>query len=357
MANLRIDSAITTDMTNSVTTFEVPTENQDLPGTRYQVDWPLWYGHYKNIADVRSVIDTMASWIVGKGYKCKSKTDEEKLSKIRGNGKDTANTIFENQLKVMFIGGDSFAEIIEDKSGRLKNLKPMSPGHVIINSSYKGIITNYEQVLPAGVEKQDPFSPNKIFHLSWGRIGDECHGHAFAEALQQIIKMKGESMLDLQIVFHRYVKPLIIAEADTDDPTELLTIKAKLDNCVKLGENMVVPKGSLATERVSIPQYSTLDPLPWIKYLDEYFTLMSRVPEVIRGSGKETTEASSRVLYVSFQQMIEWGQLYLEEQIKAQLGIELEFEFPISLDPEVKESISKQRSLKNPSPRGDDVKP
>ena len=96
--------------------------------------------------------------------------------------------------------------------------------------------------------------------------------------------------------------------------------------------------------------------MPWIKYLDEYFTIVSRVPEVIRGSGKETTEASSRVLYVAFQQMIEWGQLYLEEMNLIQLNIELEFEFPISLDPAVKESISKERKLSNTSPRGDNVK-
>jgi hypothetical protein len=353
MTNLRIDSAIITNMTNSVETFEVEQINQDVPGSRYSVEWAKWYGHYQTIPDVRSVIDTMASWIVGKGYKCKNKSDEEKLKKLKGNGKDTANTIFENQLKVMFIGGDSFAEIVEDKSSRLTNLKPMNPGNVVINSTNKGIIENYEQ---KNFPTLPPFPPKKIFHLSWGRLGDECHGHAFAEALQEIIKMKGESMKDLQIVFHRYVKPLIIAEADTDDDAELLSLKIKLDNTVKLGENMVVPKGSLATERISIPQYSTLDPLPWIKYLDDYFTLMSRVPEVIRGSGKETTEASSRVLYVSFQQMIEWGQLYLEEQIEAQLGIEIEFEFPVSLDPAVKESISKERKLSNTSPRGDNLK-
>jgi hypothetical protein len=54
--------------------------------------------------------------------------------------------------------------------------------------------------------------------------------------------------------------------------------------------------------------------------------------------------------------MIEWGLLYLEEQLKLQLGIEIELEFPVDLDPAVKESISKQRSLNNPSPRGDNIK-
>jgi hypothetical protein len=340
-------------MTNNVLTYEIPTASQDSPGTSYTPDWDKWNGYCQDSPDVYSVIDAMASWIVGKGFKCDAKT-KEKLRKITGCGKDSFNTILYNQMFVCIANGDSFAEIIGDKSGRLKNLKPMSP-KTKINSTDKGMIKNYEEPVVAGAQPSEPFDIDTIFHLSWGRLGNECHGRPFAKVLQKIIEMKGEAMQDLRIVFHRYVKPLIIAEADTEDEGELTALKVKLDNTVKLGENMVVPKGSFTSERISIPQYSTLDPLPWIKYLDSYFTIVSRVPEVIRGSGKETTEASSRVLYVSFQQMIEWGQLYLEEQLKMQLGIEIELEFPISLDPAVKESISKQRSLKNPSPRGDNI--
>jgi hypothetical protein len=356
MSTRRIGNATITDMTSNVENYEdnIDPATQDYPGTSYTPEWDTWYSYLKDSADIMSCIDAMASWIVGKGYKADEKT-QEKLRKITGNGKDSFNTILYNQMFVAIANGDSFAEIITDKSGRLRNLKPMSP-KTTIKSNYGGIITSYEEFHIPGETPSDPFKVDKIFHLSWGRLGSECHGRPFAEVLKKIMEMKGEAMQDLRIVFHRYVKPLIIAEADTDDDTELTALKVKLDNTVKLGENMVVPKGSFSSERISIPQYSTLDPLPWIKYLDEYFTIVSRVPAVIRGSGKETTEASSRVLYVAFQQMIEWGQLYLEEQLKLQLGIEIELEFPVDLDPAVKESISKQRSLNNPSPRGDNIK-
>jgi hypothetical protein len=101
-------------------------------------------------------------------------------------------------------------------------------------------------------------------------------------------------------------------------------------------------------EKMSIPQYSSLDPLPWISALERDFLIAEGVPAVIVGSTEKTdTEASAKVLYLSFQQLIEWNQLFLEEQIKAQLGIELELEFPASLEPTMQQDQGKSRKMNN----------
>ena len=334
---------------------QVPVAEQDRPGTRYNPDWAKWFGYYKTVPMLQAVINKKAVWTLGKGYEASAST-KKVLDKIRGCGKDTFNTIMFNNIVTYTACGDSFAEIIKSPRGELRNLKPINPGSMTVISNDKGIITGYEQtVIPMTGKKADPikFKPEKIFHLPWNRLTDECHGRSTIEKLIDIIDASQEIFKDLRIVFHRYVKPLLITKVDSDDEAEIAAFKAKLDNAVKNMENLIVPLGTVAEiERVSIPQYSTLDPLPWIQQLDRAFIIAEGVPEVILGHGKETTEASSKVMYLAFQQNIEHAQRFVEEQIKAQLKLDVEYNFPESLAPDIQETQGKARKLNNPDPQG-----
>ena len=345
MADQRITEAQLTAMedidqtTDSATDFKrvISTAEQDHPGTKYYPDWRKWFGYYKVIPELQAVINKMAVWTVGKGYEADKKT-QEKLDKIRGCGKDTFDSVIFNLQVTKRVGGDAFAEIVRNKRGELRNLKPINPGSMVVLSNHKGIITGYEQVvIPSGQTKravrQEPirFKPNDIFHLMNNRLGDEPHGRSTIEKIVDIIEMKNESMQDMKIVFHRYVKPLIISMIDSDDESEIAAFKAKLDKAVRYMENMVVPKDTVEMERMSVPQYSTLDPLPWIQLLQQYFIMSEGVPGVILGEAEKTTEATAKILYLAFQQNIEAEQLYLEQQIKAQLKLDVEFNFPADL--------------------------
>jgi hypothetical protein len=187
-------------------------------------------------------------------------------------------------------------------------------------------------------------------------LGDEPHGISTVEKLEDIIKMRNEAMSDLKTVFHRYVKPLIIVQADTDNAMEIAALKAKLDQAVKLGENMIIPKDTVTMERMSIPQYSTLDPLPWINTLNQYFIMAEGVPQVILGHGGGATEAEAKVIYLAWQQVVEFNQLFLEEQIKAQLKMDVEFNFPASLEEQQQENVGKAHRGMNTGTGGVDGK-
>ena len=101
-------------------------------------------------------------------------------------------------------------------------------------------------------------------------------------------------------------------------------------------ENMIYPKGSIdKIERVSIPQYSTLDPLPWIILLRDYFNLSSNVPDIIQGHSRETSLAAGKLNYLAFKENIEIEQLEYEEDVEAQLGIKLKFERAEDIDIEM----------------------
>ena len=330
---------------------------QDHPGSTYTIDWAKWFGYYKNIPELQAAINKKAIWTLGRGYQAEEKV-EKILRRIRGNGKDTFNDIMHNLVIQFHVCGDGFAEIVRNKRGDLTNLKPISPATMAINSNPKGIITGYTQTVeyqPITGKKKNAtknFKTEDIFHLQWNRLGDEPHGRPDIEKLTDIIDARNEAMKDIRIVFHRYVKPLIISQVDTDDATEISAFKTKLDKAVENMENLIIPKDTVEMERISIPQYSTLDPLPYIKTLQDYFLLSEGIPEIILGLGRDTTEASAKIIYLAFQQNIEHCQRFIEAQIKKQLRLDVEFNFPENIGPELAMDIQKERNLNNMSETG-----
>jgi len=355
MTRSRVGGADYTAMNAKDQTGETPTDfrraiaaaEQDYPGTSYYPNWSKWFGYYRDVAELQAVINTKATYTIGRGYKAEERV-KKLLDSIRGFGKDTFNNIMWNMIVCYTAGGDSFAEIIRDKKGRLRNIKPINPGSMVIHTTPKGIIEKYSQCVSySGKYKYVDFRPEDIFHLPWNRIGDEPHGRSTIEKLQWLVDARNEAQKDIRIVFHRYVKPLLITEADTDDEEEIAALKIKLDKAVELMENLIIPKGTVSVERVSIPQYSTLDPLPWLKFLQTYFIMAEGVPEVVLGFGQETTEASSKILWLGWQQNVDNNQRFLEEQIKAQLKLDVEYDPPADLEPAMKEDVRKERNIDN----------
>jgi hypothetical protein len=341
---LDLNKAEVGDLTNHITDYSVANKSLDSATGEKEFSWSntkftQYMGYYKAIPELRSAIDTKALWAVGKGFKADEET-KKKLSKIKGWGKDTFNSIIENGVRTYNIGGDFFAEIVRDGK-EIINLKPMNAGDIKIIVDEKGMLLRYEQ--GTGIEKPTiKFMPEDIFHLCWNRIGNEVHGTGIIESLEETILMRNEAKADLKTVFHRYVKPLWIWKLDTDDATQIATFKAKADQTVTNSENIYIPKDAAEAERVSVPQYSTLDPLPWIDRLTNDFYQSANIPDIILGSAKQTVEASAKILYLAFQQSIEKNQLFLEENILAQLGFKVNFEFPASIEAQMQEQQKKE---------------
>ena len=329
------------DMGTHVTDYSVDTHSLDSPSGDKEFSWTnsnfsQYMGYYRKIPELGSAIDAMAKWTVGKGFKADKRT-KDILDKIKGWGKDTFNTIIKNSCRVYQIGGDSFAEIITSNEkpiipdgSNLINLKPLNPDRIRIITDGKGMLKRYEYSIGKNTPPQK-FKKEQIFHLPWNRVADEIHGVSIIEKIENIILMRNEAMADMKVVFHRYVKPLWIWKLDTDDTTKIAAFQTKADEVVNSGDNLYIPMGAAEAERVSVPQYSTLDPLPWIQNLTQYFYQATNIPDVILGSAQQTTEASAKILYLAFQQSVEEHQLFLEENIKSQLGLEVNFEFPVSI--------------------------
>lgn len=346
MAIGKISQADYTDMTNQVTNYE-STDASTTTEVSFQCQWNRWYGIYKDVSFLGALINAKGFWTVGKGYKCQNSA-KKILEKIRGNGKQTFNLILDNAVKVYTIGGDFYAEIIKDKR-KMINLKPLNPGEIKVIANDRGIITRYEQYSTYKANPDHKWKAEDIFHLSWNSIANQIHGNGTCEKLETETQAYKEAKTDMRTVFHRYVKPLIISHVDTDDADEIAAYKLKLDKAVENGENLVLPYDTLKNmERMSIPQYSSLDPLPWIHQIERDFIIAENCPAVIVGSTEEKdTEASAKILYLSWQQVIEWNQMFIEEQILAQLGFKIKLEFPASLEPAMQQDQSKARKTNN----------
>jgi len=344
MATLRTGQ--TTDKNTGLTAitnsdfYSVASKEIDSPSTEnetfYTPSWAKWHGYYRAIPEFRAVINKLASWTFGRGIKA-DKKNKEKLDKIKGNGKDSPRRVLKNLWRVALICGDSFAEIVKDTQGRMTNLKPLNPSTIKIIYDKYGIINRYEQTTSGNI-----FLPSEIYHLSYEPIGNETHGIPFGEALESLINSRSEALEDLRILYHRNIKPITFFEVETDDVTKLNSVEATINAAYKKSENIVIPTGVIREiKNNAMPQYGTLDSLNYIKFLVRIFVTSCGVPEVVMGWGEQTTEASSKIIYLAFQQEIEDMQLYNQEMLESQLNIVVDLEFPASIETELKEDEKK----------------
>lgn len=325
--------------------YSVDTETTDgVQETEYRwtnTDWSQWFGYYKNIPELQTAVDAKANWTIGAGYTADPQT-MLLLDGIKGNGKDTFNTILGNLIRTYTVAGDAFAEIVTNEKDELINLKPLDPGSITIVYNAKGRIIRYEQSskVKKGTKK---FLPEQILHLSRKRMADEIHGVSIIPAVEWIILARNEAMNDWKRVLHRNVEPLWIFHLDTDDTTKISGFKTKMDAARGNGENMYIPKGAVVPELVSTAQNAGLNPLTWIQQLNDYFFQTVNVPQIIVGSAKEFTDASAKIVYLSYEQSVKSEQLFVEEQLALQLNVLIELTFPASLQNDTISGVSQEQ--------------
>ena len=339
------------NMAVALADFKVASAQTDGPTDQKEtawgnVNWDQWYGDFKNVPEYNTVVTKLGTWVTGKGFKADEETTEL-LKGYRGNGTDTFNGILKNGVMVSEVGGDFFAEIIRNDGafkklftwfgftnpGKPVNLKPLDPGTIMIISDGKGFIKRYEQI-----SKNYPSGKNKIikvenmFHVPRDRFADNVHGTSLTEKLRKKMLALGESLDDYKQVQHRFVKPRWIIKLNTDNKAKIDAEKVKWDKANDTGDNMYIPMGSVEVEQMAIGDKSTLSPLDWQASLKDSFYEDSGVPKIIVGNAGGQAEAGVKVVYMGFEQTIEEKQLFWEEQTLAQLGLEIELEFPVRME-------------------------
>lgn len=342
MAEYNANVTTITDMNNQVQGYTVDTGYVDETGDQDETYWdypntPTYLGYYKKIPELKKAIDALAMWVAGKGYSVQEgdSVTSKTLDNISGWGEDSFESIVNNLIIQKKIFGDAFAEIITDEDdGRLLNIKPLYTGNMRVVVDRQGIVKRYEQRSGNNVTR---FEPYQILHLCNDRIANEIHGTSVIEACKWVIDARNEA-LDTQRKLNRRQLALGVLKVDTENTTKINAIKTQYQEAVEKGEVLVIPKDLVEIDSTGLnPQ----DLISWIKYLENFFYQALGVPKVILGGSEEFTEASSKIGYLTFEQVYSKEQRELEADFWNQLAIKIKFNKPASIKNELLQSEDK----------------
>ncbi len=341
MADTNLSSTNISDLSNQLKDFEVGAKNTEGTNDQKETEfmsnfWSIYNGYYHDIPELKAAIDAKATWTVGKGFKANTMATVT-LDRIDGIGIDTFDSILKNMIIISNINGDAYAEIIRaEKTGELINLKPLDPGSMKVIANRKGIITRYVKVNKSGKKKgQTKFRTDQIFHLTKDRTADNILGTSLIPSVQWVIDALQETLEDQRKLMHRNVKPILMFKVDADNDAKMDEFINNMDKAVAKGENIYIPKGNVEVEPVTVPPNATLNPMPWINYLNGEFWKVMRIPQIIVGGSQEFTEATAKIAYLAFQQNVEEEQRIIEQQVWEQLALRIELTFPASLENEL----------------------
>lgn len=343
MPTTDISSLTTTNLTDTVKDYSVPHVSTDAATgaeeTEYMITkWTQWFGYYKKIPELKKAIDAYATWVLGKGWDADPET-QIILEHITGWGEDTINSIFWNLLVCKKVAGDAFAEIMKDEeSGTIINLKVLDPGSIKIIADENGIIKRYEQMNKVkNVTKK--FEPDEILHLCNDRVADEIHGVPVPECVQWVIDARNEAMTDWRRISHR--STIRVLYIDIDNQTKIDDVKRNYAEAIKKGELLILPvkKADAEFAEMTLPPIDAF--LGWIKYLENFFYQAVGIPKVILGGSEEFTESSSKVAYLTYEQIYTREVVELEADLWNKLALRVTFRKPASLKNEMLQSEEK----------------
>ena len=354
-----VKNTTTSKLDQSLKVQTTASEDVDRAGTEKDTKWVndkwiTYNAYYKKHLTVKSVINKLGMWSVGKGFK----GSEETLNKIIGWGKDTFNEVIDNQVRVKHINGDSYAEIIREKGilnlgglikgkGKIINLKPLNPGSIghVINP--QGMLEGYKQKLADGTEK--PLKLEQVFHLTLNRTADEIHGTGDIQSLTTFLDKIKQLDEDMSVMFHRFVVPLVIWKLNTDNEPAMTTFKTQQVKARNGGDDMVIPDMAVDWSLLESGKVG-IDPMNWRNKWTEEVIKGGGVPALIMAIEAGTTEASSKMVYLAWQQVIEKEQRDLEAQMKLQLGLEVKFDFPARIEDNLNEDKNKDGNRMETTP-------
>lgn len=313
------------------------------------VDYPeatKHFGYLKAIPELNTAVWSLAIWTAGKGFRTDSITGVY-LDHVTGWGEDSFQSILESMIVVKKICGDAFAEIIRDgdkQTGKLINLKPISPERMRTIVGSNGIIKRYEH-LSGG--KWIKLKPYQVLHLVNDRIADENRGNSVLNVCKWVIDARQEALTDYRKVLHRNVIPVRIIEVDTDNTAKRNQLIAEYEQAIQKGEVLVVPKGTIS---INDNKITIQDPLAWIAYLENFFYQAVGIPKVIANTS-DSSEASSKVGYLTFEPRYSREQSLLEQDLFNQMGIKIKFNRPAELSNSMQDSEQKNTGQTNFQPK------
>ena len=337
MPETDVGQLTTTLLKSGVPDFKVSPKTIDEAGIQPETFWenPNWstyLGYLKTIPEYRNAVRALAIWACGKGWECPLNEHTAILERIRGWGEDTFDSIMQDMIVVKKTNGDAYLEIIRNDNGTPLNLKKLNPSKVRIAVNPKGLIVGYDIMQADG--KWHRVSIKDIFHISNDRVANEIHGTSVLESCRDIIDWFNEIKSDLRRMMHR--SSIRVIYVDIDNTTKLGTVREQYKEAIRNGEVLLLPgKQGTDFEIVDYPIPPTAAYLEVLRFVNNYFYEVLGTSKIITGGVEGTTEANSKMGYLSFEQPYMTEQRLLEQDIWNQLGIRIKFNRPVSIKDQI----------------------
>ena len=288
-----------------------------------------WFGKYKSISKIKNSINAYATWVLGKGYDVLDGR-EFLIKGIDGWGEDTFNSVLWNMLVMKKVNGDSFAQIVRNTDrGQIQNIIPLNPEFMRTVCNRKGRVIRYEYTNGKGEAVK--FQPYEILHLCNDRVANEGRGVSIIEAVEWNVEAVEEAKRTHRKMVKRNGVVRVI-EVDTEDSAKIAALKVQWKTAIENGDVLIMPKG-VAEAKDWHGNLDTAGVIAWLRYLDDDFYTAIGIPKVILGGTADTTEAASKVSYLTFEPIYTRETTELEADLFHQLGISIQFRKPNSMMP------------------------
>jgi len=302
----------------------------DEAGAGKETEWtnPYWeeyHGYYETIPEVNQSANSLADWTCGRGWTA-DQTTTLMLELISGSGEDSFDSIMKDVIVTKKINGDAYMEIVRDGPVIL-NLKPLNPSRCKTVFDERGIISKYRVMQGDGTWKD--MKRKDIFHVMNRKRANQIHGTSIITSAKQDILALKEAKADYKKLLHR--STIRVCYIDAQDATTINRVRTEWKEGIDKKEILILPGKRGDFDVVDLPAPNPETFLAPIRYYEDKIFRNLGVPKVILGGSQEYTEASSKVGYLTFEQVYATEQRELEADIKAQLGIIVTFERPISL--------------------------
>lgn len=348
------DPNLAVNVSYSTTEHVIKTTNHDIVADqketrvmndRFQKDWDA----FNRIPKLRSAIIMKAIWTVGKGYTC-SPTTRVHLNHINGNGKQTFRDILFNAVVTKQVARDVFIHIVKDDKNKspenpkgIINLIMIDPANTVQIYNQAGQIIRYELLTPkpkAGIVNKiknlvtgshtvTTFEPDEIFHLVHHQFAGETHGRSIPEMMEKKILADDENFDICRRVAKYQSVPFMLFKIKSNDTATITTIKNNIKAAREDGDDMLIPDDDNVLSVTPVPISPSTFLLEWRNQNDQEFYRAAGMPMVLFGGGG--TEANGKTSYLGHETVFEHDQIYIEEQVREQLGFDIELNSPASL--------------------------
>lgn len=276
---------------------------------------------YNNVPLVAGMINTKTDQIVQDFYFTGPKSDElERLA-----DKVNLKTVFYRVCRLACIFGDSFVEVVKNRSNKVTELKVLNSEYIKMYTDKTGSVVGYGQVIDrkklvlfgtTGEKAGDLAYEkvvkdiSKIAHFKFSPKESGNYGTSMIRPMLPMISNKLDMEQDLRIIVKRYSAPIIHAKVGNNElPAQEENISAVASEIEDLQvENEIVTSHLVSLDVLQFNNKGVDLKTPF-EYVDRQILAAGQVPPLLLGYSSGIDRATAEIQLRNF-----WGHVRAKQQ-------------------------------------------